>query len=44
LPWLPWKINNPNPKFSKDHLTSLKLNNFKIAEAMGLKMIASRFP
>jgi hypothetical protein len=26
---LPWNINNPNPQFSKAHLTTLKLNNFK---------------
>jgi hypothetical protein len=26
--------NNPNPQFSKAHLTSLNLNNFKIIEAM----------
>jgi hypothetical protein len=35
LPWLPWTINNPNPQFSKVHLTTLNLNNFKMIEAMG---------
>jgi hypothetical protein len=43
LPWLPWNINNPNPWFSKAHVT-LNLDNFKIIEAMGLKIIASRSP
>jgi hypothetical protein len=38
------EINNPYPQFSKPHLTTLKLNNFKIIEAMGLKSIASRSP
>jgi hypothetical protein len=28
----------PNPLLSKAHLTILNLNNFKIIEAMGLKM------
>jgi hypothetical protein len=36
--------HNPNPQFSKAHLTTLNLNNFKIIEAMGLKIIASRSP
>jgi hypothetical protein len=36
--------NNPNPQFSKVHLTTLNLNNFKIVEAMGLKIIALRTP
>jgi hypothetical protein len=36
--------NNPNPQFSKAHLTTLNLNNFKIVEAMGLKIIALRAP
>jgi hypothetical protein len=44
LPWLPWNINNPNPQFNKAHLTSLNFNKFKIIEAMGLKIIASRAP
>jgi hypothetical protein len=37
LPWLPWNIKNPNPQFSKAHLTDLNLNNFKMVEAMRLK-------
>jgi len=41
---LPWNINNPNPQFSKAHLTTLNLSNFKMIEAMGLKIIASRSP
>jgi hypothetical protein len=44
LPWLPWNINNTNAQFSKAHLTTLKFNNFKIIEAMGLKIIALRSP
>jgi hypothetical protein len=44
LPWIPWNINNPNPKFSKAHITTLNLNNFKMIEARGLKIIASRPP
>jgi hypothetical protein len=44
LPWLPWNINNPNPQFSKAYLTTLNLYNFKMIEAMGLKIIAARFP
>jgi hypothetical protein len=39
LPWLPWNINNINPQFSKDHLASMNLSNFKIIEAMGLQII-----
>jgi hypothetical protein len=35
---------NPNPQFSKDHVTYLNLYDFKVIEAMGLKIIASRFP
>jgi hypothetical protein len=31
---------NPNPQFSKAHLTNLNLINFKIMEAMGLKFTA----
>jgi hypothetical protein len=34
--------HNPNPQFSKAHLTTLILNNFKMIEAMGLKITASR--
>jgi hypothetical protein len=30
--------HNPNPQFSKIHLTTLNLNNFKMIEAMGLKI------
>jgi hypothetical protein len=44
MPWLPWNIKNPNPKFSKAHLTNLNVNNFKMIEAMGLKIIALRSP
>jgi hypothetical protein len=36
--------NNPNSQFIKAHLTTLNLNNFKIIEAMGLKIIASWSP
>jgi hypothetical protein len=36
--------HNPNQQFSKAHLTTLNLNNFKIIKAMGLKIIASRSP
>jgi hypothetical protein len=32
--------NNLNSHFSKAHLTNLNLDNFKIIEAMGLKIIA----
>jgi hypothetical protein len=35
---------NPNPLFRKAQLTILNFNNFKIAEAMGLKLITSRSP
>jgi hypothetical protein len=35
---------NPNSEFSKAYLTTLKLNNFKMIEATGLKIIASRSP
>jgi hypothetical protein len=31
-----------NPIVGKAHLTTLNLNNFKMMEAMGLKIIASR--
>jgi hypothetical protein len=37
-------INNPNPPLSKAHLTTLNLNNFKMVEIMGLKVIAVRSP
>jgi hypothetical protein len=33
-----------NPLLRKAHLTTLNLNNFKIIEAMRLKIIASRSP
>jgi hypothetical protein len=33
---VPWYINNPYPQFSKAHLTTLNLNNFKMIEAMGI--------
>jgi hypothetical protein len=35
---------NPNPQISKAHLTNLKFDNFKMIEAKGLKIIASRSP
>jgi hypothetical protein len=41
---LPWNINNPNQQFSKAHFTKFNLNNFKMDEDMGLKIIASRLP
>jgi hypothetical protein len=31
---------NPNPQFSKAHLTTLNLIHFIMNEAMGLKIIA----
>jgi hypothetical protein len=34
--------NNPNPHFSKARLTTLNLNNFKIIEAIGLEITASK--
>jgi hypothetical protein len=34
LLWLTWNKNNPRPT-----LTNLNLNNFKIMEAMGLKLL-----
>jgi hypothetical protein len=37
-------MENPNPQFSKAHLTTLNLNNIKMIEAMGLKIVASRAP
>jgi hypothetical protein len=33
---------NPNPQFSKAHLTNMNVHNFKMIEAMGLKTTASR--
>jgi hypothetical protein len=36
--------NNPNPLLSKAHLTTLNINKFKMIEATGLKIIASRSP
>jgi hypothetical protein len=36
--------HNPNPQFSKAHLKTLNLNNFKMIEFIGLKIIASRSP
>jgi hypothetical protein len=36
--------HNPNPLLSKDHLTTSNLSNFKMIEAMGLEIIASRTP
>jgi hypothetical protein len=35
---------NPNPQFSEAHLTTLNLNNFKMIEAMGLKIVVTRSP
>jgi hypothetical protein len=32
------------PQFSKAHLTTLNLFNFKMVEGMGLKIITSRSP
>jgi hypothetical protein len=34
--------NNPNPEFSKTHLTNMNLNNFKAIGSRELKIIASR--
>jgi hypothetical protein len=31
--------NNPNPEFSKAHLTNINLNDFNMIEAMGLKLL-----
>jgi hypothetical protein len=36
--------HNPNPQFRMAHLTNLNLNNFKMIEAIGLKIIALRSP
>jgi hypothetical protein len=35
---------NPNPQFSKAHLTTSNTNYFKIIGAMGLKIIALTSP
>jgi hypothetical protein len=35
-------ISNPNPLLSKAELTTSSLSNFKMFEAMGLKIIALR--
>jgi hypothetical protein len=37
-------VNNTNAQFSKALLTNMNLNNFKMIEAMGLKIIATRSP
>jgi hypothetical protein len=42
--WLPWNVTNTNPQFSKANLTTLNLSNFKMIEAMVLKIIALRSP
>jgi hypothetical protein len=39
LPWLPWDINNPNPQFSQGSPNNVNLSNFKMIEAMGLKIL-----
>jgi hypothetical protein len=31
--------NNPNPQFSKAHLTTLNLSNFEMIEAVGLRIL-----
>jgi hypothetical protein len=36
--------HNSNPHFSKAHLTILNLNDFKMIEATGLKIITSGSP
>jgi hypothetical protein len=36
--------HNRNPQFSKAQLTTLNINDFKMIESMGLKIIASRSP
>jgi hypothetical protein len=38
------KHKNPNPLLSKAHLRTLNLSNFKMIEAMGLKIIATSSP
>jgi hypothetical protein len=37
-------INNPNSLLIKAHFTNMNLNNFKMIEAMGLKIISTRSP
>jgi len=37
-------MNNPNPLFSKAHLTASKFNNFKMVETMGLKSYGIEVP
>jgi hypothetical protein len=32
-------MEHPNQQFSKAHLTTLNLNNFKMIEAIGLKLL-----
>jgi hypothetical protein len=39
LPWLPWNMNKSNQQFSKAYLTTLNLDNFKIIEAIRLKLL-----
>jgi hypothetical protein len=36
--------HNPNPQFSKAHLTALNINNFKVIDAMGIKVVTARSP
>jgi hypothetical protein len=36
--------HNTNRQFNKAYLKTLNLNNFKMVEAMGLQIIASRSP
>jgi hypothetical protein len=36
--------HNPNTLLSKAYVTNLNLNNFKIVETMGIKIIAARSP
>jgi hypothetical protein len=36
--------HNPNPLLSKVHLTTLNIDKFKMIEALGLKIIASKSP
>jgi hypothetical protein len=35
-------LNNANPMLSEAHLTNYNFNNFKVHEAMGLRIIALR--
>jgi hypothetical protein len=42
--WVTMEHKNPNPLLRKAHLTTLNINKFKVIEAMGLKIIASRSP